>query len=176
MRSDRKRSYGFQKRKISIKKLTSPGTARYIILSFGNKDAFCFVVNGHISYHCTGGGNIINVNASTPGTIRSPWMPDFYPNNLVCVWEIRAPKGKRVKLTSSLFDLEPPCDSDFVDVSGLSVGGANPRGKSCESFPDTVSAAEDVIVRFVTGPKGRRKGFVMQYAVNKGMIHRRYLR
>jgi len=122
---------------------------------------------GHISDHCTGGGGqIINVNTSTPGTIRSPWTPDLYPNNLNCVWRIRAPKGKRVKLTFSSFDLESPCDSDFVEVKDVPVGTS--KGKFCGNFPDTVSAAEEVMVRFVTGPSGRRKGFLMQYVVNKG--------
>lgn len=124
---------------------------------------------GHISEHCTeGSGEIINVNASTPGTIRSPWMPDFYPNNIICIWRIRAPKGERVKLTFSSFNLESPCDTDYVEVSDVPVQSTNSKSKFCLDYPDTVSAAEEVTVRFVTGSRGRRKGFVMQYAVNKG--------
>jgi len=70
-------------------------------------------------------------------------------------------------LTFSSFDLESPCDSDFVEVKDVPVGTS--KGKFCGNFPDTVSAAEEVMVRFVTGPSGRRKGFLMQYVVNKGM-------
>ena len=131
-----------------------------------------FAVKGHISDHCIGEQNRV-INASTPGTIRSPWRPDFYPNNINCVWKIRAPKGKKVKLTFDSFDLASPCGTDFVEVSDITSENTSPRGKYCGNFPDTVSAAEDVSVRFVTDSRGRQKGFVMQYkAVNKGKVNR----
>lgn len=130
-------------------------------------------VKGHISDHCTGQGNkLININESTSGTIKSPWMPGLYPNNLNCVWRIRAPAGKQVKLTFSLFDLESPCDTDYVEVSDVTTGALDQRGKFCGDAPDVVSASEEIMVQFVTGPRQRHKGFVMQYAVNGGMTDR----
>ena len=78
-----------------------------------------------------------------------------------------------MKLTFDSFDLESPCDSDFVEVSDITVEDTSARGKFCGNFPDTTSAAEDVLVRFVTDSRGRQKGFVMQYkAVNGGNVNR----
>ena len=78
-----------------------------------------------------------------------------------------------MKLTFDSFDLESPCDSDFVEVSDITVEDTSPRGKYCGNFPDTISAGEDVLVRFVTDSRGRQKGFVMQYkAVNGGNVNR----
>ena len=132
-----------------------------------------FAVKGHISDHCTGQSNkLININESTSGTIKSPWAPDFYPNNLNCVWRVRAPAGKQVKLSFSLFDLESPCNTDYVEVSDVTTGASEQRGKFCGDHPDVVSASEEIMVQFVTGPRERRKGFVMQYAVNGGMTDR----
>ena len=71
------------------------------------------------------------------------------------------------------FDLAGPCGTDFIEVSDVTVGKTSPRGKYCGNFPDTVSATEDVIVRFVTDSSGREKGFEMQYeAVNRGKVNR----
>ena len=133
---------------------------------------FFFVVKGHITDHCTGEYNkVIKLNVSTSGTITSPWMPGLYPNNMDCIWRIRAPEGKKVKLTFDVFDLASPCGTDFVEVSDVTADDTSPRGKYCGSFPETKSAAEEVSVRFVSGSKGREKGFVMKYeAVNGGKI------
>ena len=76
-------------------------------------------------------------------------------------------------MTFDSLDLASPCGSDFVEVSDISAENTSPKGKYCGNFPDTTSAAEEVLVRFVTDSKDRQKGFVMQYkAVNGGKVNR----
>lgn len=101
------------------------------------------------------------------------FLPFLHLMSIQEVWKIRAPQGKRVKLTFDSFDLAGPCVTDFFEVSDVTVEDTSPTGKYCGNFPDGISASEDVIVRFVTDSRARQKGFVMQnQEVNRGKINR----
>lgn len=58
------------------------------------------------------------VNASTHGTISSPGSPGKYPKNRDCRWTLKAPYGKRLKLTFFSLQIEKhdSCNFDYVEV------------------------------------------------------------
>lgn len=68
------------------------------------------------------------------GEIQSPNHPEMYPNDLHCEWNITVPKGFRINITFTIFDLESfyMCEYDWIS---LRSGNAT-LGKFCGSmFP-----------------------------------------
>ena len=60
------------------------------------------------------------------GVITSPFYPRYYatPNqNLICSWEIRARKGKRIVFTIGDMDFYWWCLSNYLEIQGGSISG-----------------------------------------------------
>ena len=52
------------------------------------------------------------------GIIRSPFYPNVYPGERVCVWTIRQPQSQVVLLNFTAFDMggSTHCDTDYIEV------------------------------------------------------------
>ena len=52
------------------------------------------------------------------GIIRSPFYPNVYPGERVCVWTIRQPQSQVVLLNFTAFDMggSAHCDTDYIEV------------------------------------------------------------
>lgn len=53
------------------------------------------------------------------GEVQSPNYPKPYPNNNISTWDIKVPKGYRVRLNFRYFDLEPSeaCQYDYIKIT-----------------------------------------------------------
>jgi hypothetical protein len=53
--------------------------------------------------------------------LKSPFYPNSYPTNRVCIYEIELPPGQAVELCFQDFEVEdtfsPPCRYDYLEVS-----------------------------------------------------------
>ena len=61
---------------------------------------------------------------TTSGVITSPNYPNAYAHRRVCVWRIKVPRGRKIRLTFTDFALERSspggiCRYDYVQVSVL---------------------------------------------------------
>ena len=54
------------------------------------------------------------------GVIQSPYFPNSYPHDRVCIYVIRQPVGKAIVLNFTSFDVEDPigerCYFDYLEV------------------------------------------------------------
>lgn len=96
-------------------------------------------------------GNPNNENlmlTGTEGTLQTPL--EFYPTDLVCVWLIIVPKGKRVELNFERFDISPIGCFDHVQI----FDGETDQSPSLEQYcGDSVlqevrSTGRHMLVRF----------------------------
>ncbi|XP_057373421.1 calcium-activated chloride channel regulator 4-like [Daphnia carinata] len=105
---------------------------------------------------------------TTPsGLLTSPNYPGAYPNNYNCQWTIQLPRGSKISLTFSHFDVESPFD--FVEVyDGSSTSGTRlleHTGSTLPSAPVS-SSSNEMVVRFVTDATGNHfRGWRATYIV-----------
>ena len=55
------------------------------------------------------------------GVVESPGFPEPYPHNRDCTWTLAAPRGNKLNLTFSHFEVEDPhyngtCVYDYVEI------------------------------------------------------------
>lgn len=109
-------------------------------------------------------GNPDNGNlklTGTEGTLQTPLK--YYPTDLVCVWLITVPEGKRVELSFEKFDMSPIGCSDFVQI----FDGETNKSRTLEEYcGDSVirevqSTGRHMLVRFNSDsePDVLRTGF-----------------
>lgn len=75
------------------------------------------------------GGAIYNYG----GTFTSPFYPNPYRNRSVCVWEVSVPRGMKVSLQFTNFDIGPTnmCESDYLSISEEQSNGADDAVTYC---------------------------------------------
>ncbi|XP_076628821.1 cubilin [Colletes latitarsis] len=106
------------------------------------------------------------------GVIESPNFPNKYERNLNCSWKIDAPRGNRLNLTFSHFDLEKPndCRYDYVEVKeGEYDVPKTEIAKLCDSDSPPAkihSTQHQVFVKFVTDGQWEGNGFRLEWAVD----------
>ena len=115
------------------------------------------IIDGH---HCPG---TFDEGART---FTSPNYPASYNNDWHCTWQIRAPKGKKVKLTFKDFEMD---SSDYLRIYD-SKGGkefrtfkliAKLNGKKLPS--DIISDSEYLSIDFTSDGTGSLKGFKIEF-------------
>ena len=116
------------------------------------------------------GGACGGVYTSERGRIRSPRYPEFYPNNMECVYVIKPPNARRVKLTFKKFDLEtdPKCRFDYLEVKlGSTENGTLMGQRLCnKELPDPIiSDVGSFWIRFRSDVTSNRKGFTATWEV-----------
>lgn len=100
------------------------------------------------------------------GIIRSQNWPMNYPANSMCLWIIRSPEGKTIKLTFTDFDLEEAgilfgrCYDNVVIYNGTQPG-AKKYGPFCGSnMPSVIeSTSNELVIRFHADFFTEAKGF-----------------
>ncbi|XP_073670702.1 ovochymase-2 [Paramisgurnus dabryanus] len=100
------------------------------------------------------------------GIIRSQNWPLNYPANSMCLWIIRSPKGKTIKLTFTDFDVEAGgillgrCYDNVVVYDGTQPG-AKKYGPYCGTkMPGVIeSTSNELVIRFYTDFFTEAKGF-----------------
>jgi len=64
------------------------------------------------------------VFSAPSGVVKSPFYPNSYPRNRICIYEIELPPGQAVELCFQDFEVEdtfaPPCHYDYLEVSLVS--------------------------------------------------------
>ena len=102
--------------------------------------------------------------SSSSGTFTSPGYPADYPNYKVCQTTIIAPKGKRITLTFSTFELEKSlsCVFDYVAI----IEGERKR-KYCGKVlpPEYKSKGNSIMVKFESDSLFTGKGFNASFIV-----------
>lgn len=100
------------------------------------------------------------------GVIKSQNWPTNYPANSMCLWTIRTPKGKTIKLTFTDFDMEEAgilfgqCNDNVVVYDG-SKPGAKKYGPFCGTkMPPVIeSTTNELVIRFFADFFLEGKGF-----------------
>ncbi|XP_063773612.1 deleted in malignant brain tumors 1 protein-like [Pseudophryne corroboree] len=101
------------------------------------------------------------------GTFYSPQFPGLYPDNALCIWEIRVAPGKTVDLSFVYLDLEiaSSCGYDSVTIyDGLPLSSPQ-LGKICTPVNYTFMSTSNVMgVVFRTDGSVRKTGFQAVYS------------
>ncbi|XP_067683134.1 mannan-binding lectin serine protease 1-like [Haliotis asinina] len=101
-----------------------------------------------------------------PGIIRSVNYPQRYPNNTICLYEIKAPPNKRVKLDFDDFSLEKePCEFDYLTVYDGQSSASEVLGSYCgEHAPSyIVSSTNVLLLYFHSDDYVNERGFSLNY-------------
>lgn len=91
------------------------------------------------------------------GVIQSPNNPHDYPHNTNCEWIIAAPKGNKIQLTFSQFEMEyydDSCQFDYLEIMQLDIVTklVLEKNKYCETGvlpPPLLSFSEEIKIRSV---------------------------
>ena len=111
------------------------------------------------------------------GVIESPNFPLPYPHDRNCSWTISAPRGSKVNITFSNFELEDHarsgnCSYDYLKISERSSTSMNEEDQSLGRFcgtevPSKISSALDrVTVDFVSDINVSHNGFRLEWIVD----------
>lgn len=107
--------------------------------------------------------------------IESPNFPNNYPHRANCSWIVEAPKGNKLNLTFSHFDLEGGggrggCRYDYLEIKEGDHDVPNKDiNKYCDSMalpPKVVSTQRQVFLNFRTDGYFADTGFRVEWAVN----------
>ncbi|CAL8142101.1 unnamed protein product [Orchesella dallaii] len=105
------------------------------------------------------------------GSITSPNYPNGYPNNVECIWVIRAAPGNQVQLGFRRFDVGVSefCNSDFVEIHEGSASGQL-LGHFCgNEIPSNISAANQLWILFRTDSADQAAGFWADFSLVHGV-------
>ncbi|TDH16323.1 hypothetical protein EPR50_G00018550 [Perca flavescens] len=100
------------------------------------------------------------------GELMTPRFPEQnYVNGALYQWRITVPKGERVRLTFTSFDLVPEVCGDFVQVYDGHMAGSSSFSKFCGGkMPKPVeSSSNTMVVRFKSDNSLTSKGFRATY-------------
>ncbi|XP_028390645.1 tolloid-like protein 1 [Dendronephthya gigantea] len=149
----------------------------------------------HIVFHTDGSGrrqgfflnfNDTNDNATqescgkhhlySPGTLKSPGYPNFYPNNMDCEWLISDTKGKPILLKFLNFSLED-CEYDYLDVYDGDSAVASKLGRFClDRIPRIlISSGSNIFIVFHTDSTVQKSGFVLKFSSTYDICGKRNL-
>ncbi|KAM7405386.1 hypothetical protein PAMP_012653 [Pampus punctatissimus] len=93
-------------------------------------------------------------------TFSSPFFPSNYPPTITCVWDIKVPKEKFVKVHFKKFSLQQnsnQCLKDYVDVNGQRLCGSNLKSTVFTSRSNTIT------VTFKSDSSYVDQGFTAEY-------------
>eukprot|EP00066_Takifugu_rubripes_P022016 XP_011611282.1 PREDICTED: ovochymase-2-like [Takifugu rubripes] len=96
------------------------------------------------------------------GSVMTPGFPgQNYTDGALYQWRVTVPKGERVRLTFTSFDLVPEVCGDFVQVFDGYTAGSSSLGKFCgKTRPKPVeSSGNTMAVRFKSDHRLTSKGF-----------------
>ncbi|XP_066972608.1 cubilin-like isoform X1 [Macrobrachium rosenbergii] len=120
-------------------------------------------------------GAVINGELAGEGVIATPNYPDQYPNDLFCVWIIKAGKGKRVRLTFDDFEVTQTlgCTGDYLLVSPTGLANDSLATHLCGTdIPGTyVSNIDTLYVEFRSSSDGDTcRGFSAKYTLEEVVV------
>lgn len=115
-----------------------------------------------------------NVIHGFNGVIESPNFPDKYPSNINCTWIIDAPKGNKVNITFSHFELESTssdgCKYDYLELrEGSNDSPDTELGRYCgtDVLPPKISSTQHrVYIDFKTDDYFTFGGFRLEWVIN----------
>lgn len=100
------------------------------------------------------------------GIITSPWFPNPYENNKLCLYDIDAPLGKAIVLNFTDFDVEDDCDYDSLKIYDGADSNATRIGTYCgTSKPPVATSTLNVLhLVFSSDSSNTRPGFKAHYS------------
>jgi len=113
-------------------------------------------------YRCTA-SIVRNKIVNDPNAkIASPWYPDWYPNNIYCIWYVFAPFGYLARMTIQQLELQDSkdCKADKLEISEAEY--STPSRTLCgkRTSPLNITASGQVlVVKFSSDWSGQRPGF-----------------
>nr|XP_032828565.1 discoidin, CUB and LCCL domain-containing protein 2-like [Petromyzon marinus] len=114
-----------------------------------------------------------SVLGALSGTLSSLGYPAASPAHAVCVWELRVPPGRRIRLRFADLQVLAPepfhCQENHVKIySGIS--NWSEMGTFCGELDkvkqELVSESNEVTVRFQSGSHEPGRGFLLSYAID----------
>ncbi|XP_043273312.1 cubilin-like [Venturia canescens] len=110
------------------------------------------------------------------GTITSPGFPSSYGYRQLCDWKIQLPKGERLRLTWTSFELETHgyCAFDYVKVFAGPDTSSPIVGTYCgKTLPGSVTIdSNEVLIVFKSDGSNEYKGFQLEYeTICGGQFH-----
>lgn len=103
----------------------------------------------------------------TRGVIVSPNYPNSYEGNLSCVWTIKVPKGLRLKLSFTAFQLEgheQHCHYDWVEIWDDFHSGTLDKFCGTTLPPAIYTNSGSIKIKFRTDAYGEQSGFRAVFA------------
>ena len=99
------------------------------------------------------------------GVITSPWYPNPYDDNKICIYDIEAPLGKAIVLNFTNFDIEADCDFDSLRIYDGVDSNATLIGTYCgdENPPVATSRMNHLHLIFSTDSSNTGPGFRATY-------------
>lgn len=100
------------------------------------------------------------------GVITSPWFPNPYDDNKVCLYDIEAPLGKSIVLNFTNFDIEADCDFDSLNIYDGVDSNATRIGTYCGNTkpPTAISTLNHMHMVFSTDSSNSGPGFRATYS------------
>ena len=106
------------------------------------------------------------------GSIRSPYYPGLYLNNMKRFWTITVQKGQHILLFLTFLNLEfhKNCKRDAVVIMNSRYSKTQTRycGSVMTRQPVFMSAGNSVIVMFMSDERGVGTGFELSYLAVPG--------
>ncbi|KAK6469098.1 high choriolytic enzyme 1-like [Huso huso] len=118
-------------------------------------------------YGCSKSMQCGGILTAVSGTLTSPNYPLEYPINIDCMWIINAPKGYKVSLTISSFDVEysEDCSYDYLTLRDGPVTTSPVQQTYCgsEPIPSFTSSGNAAVVQFHSDSSDVGTGFSAKY-------------
>ncbi|XP_058866216.1 hatching enzyme 1.2-like [Acipenser ruthenus] len=118
-------------------------------------------------YGCSKSMQCGGILTAVSGTLTSPNYPLEYPVNTDCMWIINAPKGYKVSLTISSFDVEysEDCSYDYLTLRDGPVTTSPVQQTYCgsEPIPSFTSSGNAAVVQFHSDGSDVGTGFSAKY-------------
>ncbi|XP_052870861.1 cubilin homolog [Anopheles cruzii] len=119
-----------------------------------------------------------NITVGYGGVIESPNFPNPYLPSMDCQWTVTVPRGNRIMLEFSHFDLESiqqgtstnssqRCPFDYLELREIGAGDLPVTRRYCASKPPAITSQGNTIdVIFHTDNSGEQNGFRLEWAIS----------
>jgi len=136
-------------------------------------------VSDEICLFCFAACPFLKTLSESSGVITSPFYPRHYPANQTCSWQIKASKGKRIKLVIEAMRIQScgvSCTCDFLEIQNGSFADGTRSRRTCGFLLGSVtyySYSDSLKVMFVSdgsvgGPGFRATYTQFNYTVSNG--------